>query len=1826
MMDTDQPGAELDDVQKPETLPCPYKGLLPYTEEDREYFFGREDDRETIVANALTASLTLLYGPSGVGKSSVLMAGVRPDLEALAGTTVVVFRDWRELDPPAPALLKREVAATVARKIGLPFETDGAESLDVLLDRAFAAAKEADDARPGGKGRSAVSKLGTVVIILDQFEEYFFYHPNEGRDNGFDAELARVINRHDFDVNVVLSLREDSLAMLDRFQGRVPNLFANYLRLGHLTIASARRAIVEPLKLYNTKNDPDVDLQPELVEQLLEDVRPDIAVGLSGRGKLEKKAEKSDAERDRIAAPYLQMVLLRLWKVGTAKTPPRLDLETYDKELGGAEKIIQGHLGEIMDGMEADRQAICALLFDRLVTPAGSKIALSLAELTDFAKTKFPGEPDEAIAVHVREALDPLTGPLARVLQRVPHPDKADDLMQFRYEIAHDMLGPAVLDWTRRYRSAREYLRKVAIGAGVAAAVALVAFIGYEMRQMSRAGTEARAQAKREREQGQVLLANQLAAQAELARTQPTGGIVRSVQLALESLKRRPTVAARQTVLSGISLLPRPRARVPMEAEVTALAFSEDGSRLAVAAEDGMVKVARVEDGKEVARVSHGGPAGDLALSPDGTRLLTIGKGAVSNQWSYAPPPPMQVFGPGSAGVIPVPTPGSSQPPPVADKSLRLWNVDVTKEIRQFQAGDSVALARFTADGKHLVVASVTQQVSDPFSDPFALPVPVPVASSALAADSKTRRRIVRKVSAAAFAPVAVSPPVVAVAVRVYVSETGKDVRTIESKAVTFAVSPDGALLATLEFDGKIQVVQPLTGETVYRASPPATPAAYNEYLVFSQDGERLARVSETTVQVIQLKTGVAAPPMNFNRYMGNGSFGFAQGSDELVAADSYGVGVVDLARGGFKRFFQLPEYSASVVVSPDGRYVMTAPERRYAVPPQYAPTPFGVASVAPQTLVTIPALAFDNKVRVYDTNPFREVARIEADGGVTALRFSPDGRRVATGGQDKAAQIWESSANREVWSDARGGGQVNVSVFSPGGQYLAAATTALPPVPQAPPSYAPPGQGMAQAPAKTAPVPAPSQKTVLRVDRMPKGEDPRRLGFSIDLDRPVLGLEFSSDGRLLAVGESQSQGVAVPPAHQRFFLRSWRRDKTTVVRKTAFAPVYMPPQAPMSMDTLRVFDLSGQEVGKFTSGSPPTAFALSGSAMAFGQIETTIQTAVVGGTLGNPLKIDGPVSGLVLSPDGSVVVTVDSHGTGRVHRVNPWNEILKFTTDGGIGMLSFSRDGKTFAYTTLGDLTNVPKHAEVRNGRVFRLATSQIAPQPPSSSILHLVDTVTGNEIARKMFSPWERLYGLSPSGRYALINDYSMLRLWDSRSFAEPVTIREHFSTSVVAFSPDEKTLAILGFDIPPAQVPPAPELPAPPTVRPASFTVRAVSFAPVAASDLIEFHEIPSGKLVSKSQRLELSPGKLEFSPDGRSVLASSWDSVKVIAVADGKVKGQRQTPSAPLALGFSADGKFGLVAVSDGLTRLEIANVQHEPWVKLPGPLTAAEFNAEGTRLTAVGPGAEVQTFDLSGKSVARSELKVGGAVMLGDDGASFASAGSLGYIRIHGLPSAPSRPEVDRLAVDRPVSALCFDESGQTLAVSSWDGPPQIWSLAKGKELPIFEAEGRETLVALSRDGGRLAAGSVEGDVRVLDTVSGKPLVRVKHGGSLYRIAFNADGSQLITQGYDSVRIWEVKKGTEIARVSLDRISFDRPAFYQSNYAVSLDPDGRYLLTLDPGNTLGAVPLKPEDLIKASCERLTRPLDKDVWEQFFPKDEKYAPVCSGTHAIATPGSK
>jgi len=140
--------------------PSPYKGLTPFADTaiDAMLFFGRERDVEIVCANVVASRLTVLYGPSGVGKSSLLSAAVARQLRDLPEhPVVVVFSAWSER--PGQAL-----AAAVADEAGV--EPAGS------LDATFARACEA---------------RGDVYLLLDQAEEYFLYHPGGG---ALEQELA----------------------------------------------------------------------------------------------------------------------------------------------------------------------------------------------------------------------------------------------------------------------------------------------------------------------------------------------------------------------------------------------------------------------------------------------------------------------------------------------------------------------------------------------------------------------------------------------------------------------------------------------------------------------------------------------------------------------------------------------------------------------------------------------------------------------------------------------------------------------------------------------------------------------------------------------------------------------------------------------------------------------------------------------------------------------------------------------------------------------------------------------------------------------------------------------------------------------------------------------------------------------------------------------------------------------------------------------------------------------------------------------------------------------------------------------------------------------------------------------------------------------------------------------------------------------------------------------------------------------------------------------------------------------------------------------------
>jgi hypothetical protein len=315
----------------------PYQGLIPYEADDALFFFGREKETRLIAANLFAAPLTLLYGASGVGKSSVLRAGVINHLRPRDDLLVVEFHAWQS-DPLGD--LKTAIAKAAAFTDGRGIPPAAAVSLAEYL------------------AAYAVQLDRHLMVILDQFEEYFLYH---AQDDAFADQFPNAVMQADAPVSFLISIREDSLAKLDRFEGRIPLLFDNYLRIEHLDREAARTAIEEPIQQYNRLRAADgqkVSIETKLVEAVLDQVKTgQVILGAAGRGVV-----KGQATEAQIETPYLQLVMTRLWDEEVRLGSSTLRLETLQL-LGGAERIVRTHLDAAMRALPPNEQDVAAHVF-----------------------------------------------------------------------------------------------------------------------------------------------------------------------------------------------------------------------------------------------------------------------------------------------------------------------------------------------------------------------------------------------------------------------------------------------------------------------------------------------------------------------------------------------------------------------------------------------------------------------------------------------------------------------------------------------------------------------------------------------------------------------------------------------------------------------------------------------------------------------------------------------------------------------------------------------------------------------------------------------------------------------------------------------------------------------------------------------------------------------------------------------------------------------------------------------------------------------------------------------------------------------------------------------------------------------------------------------------------------------------------------------------------------------------------------------------------------------------------------------------------------------
>jgi hypothetical protein len=240
----------------------PWLGLSSYSEETRAYFHGRDDETSELARRVQRKLLTVLFGQSGLGKTSLLRAGLVPRLRGDAYCPVYVRIDYAPESPPPAEQIKQAIfrATALAGHWTRPGSAIEGESLWEFLHHRGDLLRDAD-------GRTLLP-----LLIFDQFEEIFTLAQADDagrvRAQRFLEDLADLVeNRppaaleerleqdeaaaedYDFaraDYRILIALREDYLAHLESVKAIMPSITQNRMRLARMTGAQALSAIVKP--------------------------------------------------------------------------------------------------------------------------------------------------------------------------------------------------------------------------------------------------------------------------------------------------------------------------------------------------------------------------------------------------------------------------------------------------------------------------------------------------------------------------------------------------------------------------------------------------------------------------------------------------------------------------------------------------------------------------------------------------------------------------------------------------------------------------------------------------------------------------------------------------------------------------------------------------------------------------------------------------------------------------------------------------------------------------------------------------------------------------------------------------------------------------------------------------------------------------------------------------------------------------------------------------------------------------------------------------------------------------------------------------------------------------------------------------------------------------------------------------------------------------------------------------------------------------------------------------------------------------------------------
>ena len=388
------------------SVSSPFKFLDAYGKEDKEIFFGRDGEIEQLYELVFESNMTLVYGQSGTGKTSLIQCGLANRFAPSDWFNVYIRRN-EDINTSLLDILK---------SYDIKDESGGFLKDRLLKKRQGVKRTKVEEAPEESELvrvlRSVYKRyFKPIYLIFDQFEELFILG-NQPEQDKFYRTIARILETETY-CNVIIIMREESIAQLYDFERLVPFLFDKRLRIEPMSRSKTSEVITKTTAGFG------IALEDETV--------PDQIIELLSEGK------------GRVELTYLQVFLDQLYQEAAAKSSNGI---TFDNSLIQQFGNIENVLGDFLEKQTAAIQIDLEKKSPGVLSTAVTKV---LGAFVSLEGTKRPLNRGQLkIGSLSNEQVDLIIDQLekSRILR----------LENDRYELMHDSLALQVA----RQRSAEE--------------------------------------------------------------------------------------------------------------------------------------------------------------------------------------------------------------------------------------------------------------------------------------------------------------------------------------------------------------------------------------------------------------------------------------------------------------------------------------------------------------------------------------------------------------------------------------------------------------------------------------------------------------------------------------------------------------------------------------------------------------------------------------------------------------------------------------------------------------------------------------------------------------------------------------------------------------------------------------------------------------------------------------------------------------------------------------------------------------------------------------------------------------------------------------------------------------------------------------------------------------------------------------------------------------------------------------------------------------------------------------------------------------------------